>query len=145
MGLADTERLPTEIDKDQYLKQTAEAAENTFWGFIGCRLEKTEDGKVTASLDIKPHHLNNAGIVHGGVLTSMLDNAMGAAALMARPFEKVVTTNLNVHFVTSLREGKMLATGEVIHQTNKTLTLYGTITGENGELSAMGTGTFRVI
>ncbi|SDN70240.1 uncharacterized domain 1-containing protein [Paenibacillus sp. yr247] len=119
--------------------------ENTFWGYLGCQFESADEDKLVISLDLLPHHLNVLGIVHGGVLSALLDNAMGAAAMRARPNEQVVTTSINVHFLSALREGKLFATIEIVHQSRKMITLSGTITGENGELSAMGTSTFRVI
>jgi uncharacterized protein (TIGR00369 family) len=134
-----------EIDKQAFLERLSEAAESTFWGFLGCQLERIRDDKIIVSLEAKPHHLNVIGIVHGGVLSSLLDNAMGIAVMLARPQDKVVTTNLNVHFVSPLKEGKLIVTAEVVHQSRKMITTYGTVTDDAGQLGTMGTGSFRVI
>ncbi|HEX8511034.1 MAG TPA: PaaI family thioesterase [Propionibacteriaceae bacterium] len=40
---------------------------------------KAEDGKVSFTLDPKEFHLNPFGMVHGGVLATMLDTAVGCA------------------------------------------------------------------
>ncbi|MFC0214643.1 PaaI family thioesterase [Paenibacillus chartarius] len=124
-----------------------EAAEPTFWGYLGCRFVSAEqDGsRVVIGLDIQPHHLNMLGIIHGGVLSSLLDNAMGIAVMLARPDSKVVTTNLNVHFVSSLRGGKLTVSAEIVHQSRRMITATGSVYGEAGQLTAMGTGTFRII
>jgi uncharacterized protein (TIGR00369 family) len=104
-----------------------------------------EAGVVTIALDAKPQHLNLIGIVHGGVLSSLLDNAMGIIIMTARPEEKVVTTNLNVHFVSPLKEGRLLVTAEIVHQSRKMITTQGRVTDSEGNLGTIGTGTFRVI
>lgn len=123
----------------------ADAAEATFWGYLGCKLERMADDQVIISLEVKPHHLNIIGIVHGGVLSSLLDNAMGLAVMAVRPEEKAVTTNLNVLFVAPMKETKLIVKAEIVHQSRKMITTQGTITDHEGNLSAIGSGSFRVI
>jgi len=126
-------------------KHLEDRAKGTFWDYLGCKLHSLEANKVVISLEIKPHHLNPIGIVHGGVSSTMLDNAMGISALLTRPGEKMVTSNLNVHFVAPLKLGTIYATAEVVHQTRKSLTVTGSVTDEQGQLGTYGTGSFRVI
>lgn len=132
-------------DRLAYMSRMAEAAERTFWGYLGCRIEELNDRTVTISLEAESHHLNLIGIVHGGVLSSLLDNAMGLAVLAARPEEKTVTTNLNVNFVAPLHVGKLLVEAQIVHQSCKMITVSGRILGGEGNLGTIGTGTFRVI
>lgn len=119
--------------------------EQRFVGYLGCQVERHADGKVTATLEIRQQHLNKMGNVHGGVLAAILDIVMGATAHHTRRDNTIVTTNLNVHYLSPPRGDKLFATGEIIHQSSKTLTIQGTITSENGKISAHGTGSFRVI
>ncbi|MFD0697060.1 PaaI family thioesterase [Paenibacillus sp. GCM10027628] len=135
----------SKTEVEQRLQRLAASAEHTFWGFLGCEFVSMEAGVVTVALDAKPHHLNLIGIVHGGVLSSLLDNAMGIVIMTARPEEKVVTTNLNVHFVSPLKEGKLFVTAEIVHQSRKMITTQGRVTDSEGNLGTIGTGTFRVI
>jgi uncharacterized protein (TIGR00369 family) len=132
-------------EKEQAIQRLAKAAESTFWGYLGCELVSVTDNQVTISLEAESHHMNIIGIVHGGVLSSLLDNAMGIAVMAARPEDKVVTTNLNVHFVSPLKEGKLIVTAEIVHQSRKMITTQGRVTDAEGNLSTIGTGSFRVI
>lgn len=132
------------MDQDQELQRMAELAEPTFWGYLGCEFIGMDEGKVTIAIDAKAHHLNPIGIVHGGVLSSLLDNAMGIAAMAQRPQEKVVTTNLNVTFVSPLHAGRLLVTAEVVHQSRKMITAQGRVTDAGGNLGTIGIGSFRV-
>lgn len=127
------------------LQQLAAAAEATFWGYLGCEFISMKDHVITIALDAKPHHLNPIGIVHGGVLSSLLDNAMGIVVMTARPEEKSVTTNLNVNFVAPLYEGRLLVTAELVHQSRKMITAQGRVVDREGNLGTIATGTFRII
>ncbi|MCY9696979.1 PaaI family thioesterase [Paenibacillus alginolyticus] len=127
------------------LQQLAASAEPTFWGYLGCEFVSMQDNIIAIALEAKTHHLNPIGIVHGGVLSSLLDNAMGIVVMMARPEDKVVTTNLNVHFVAPLYEGRLVVTAELVHQSRKMITTQGRVFDREGNLGTIGTGTFRVI
>ncbi|WP_235918346.1 PaaI family thioesterase [Paenibacillus lutrae] len=120
-------------------------AKDTFWDYLGCELLEASTEKVVIRLNAQQHHLNLIGIVHGGVTSSLLDNAMGIVLMLARPDEKIVTTNLNVQFVAPMQPGELIVTAELVHQTRKMLTASGRVTDAQGRLGTLGTGTFRVI
>ncbi|WP_308637758.1 PaaI family thioesterase [Paenibacillus silvisoli] len=125
------------------LMALAEAAKPTFWGFLGCELAHAERGKAIVSLEVRPEHLNLARIVHGGVLASLLDNAMGLVVILECPGEKTVTTQLNVHYLQSAGLGEIRCEALLIHKSRRTLTMQGRIVDNKGELLAWGSGTFR--
>ncbi|SFT20000.1 PaaI family thioesterase [Paenibacillus sp. BC26] len=125
------------------LDALAEAAKPTFWGHLGCELDHAEPGKAVVSLNVRPEHLNLARIVHGGVLASLLDNAMGLVVILECPGEKTVTTQLNVHYLQSTGIGTIRCEALLIHKSRRTLTMQGRIVDNTGELLAWGSGTFR--
>jgi uncharacterized protein (TIGR00369 family) len=127
------------------LERWRKKAESTFWGLVGCEFEQLTEKQITVSLDIQPHHLNLIGIVHGGVHATMIDSAMGLMAMVARPQDNVVTTNLNMNYVAPTGKGKMIVTAEIVHMSRKMVTTQAYARNENGDLLAFGTGTFRVI
>jgi uncharacterized protein (TIGR00369 family) len=53
-------------------------------------------GQVTGRVTLKAEHEGPPGHVHGGILTTLLDEAMGTAAWCAG--HRVVAANLNVDF-----------------------------------------------
>lgn len=85
---------------------------------LGIRFEAVEAlGTIRMALEVSAFHLNQAGTLHGGVITSMMDIAC-AVAIRARvddvppgPQEPVaagsaiVTLTLNTCFVASVRAG----------------------------------------
>ncbi|MEF3301583.1 PaaI family thioesterase [Paenibacillus sp. GYB003] len=134
-----------EIDLDRFVRSMEEAAKGTFWEELGCSLERVEPGLTVVTLDVTGRHLNGIGILHGGVHASLLDNAMGITAMVARPRDKVVTTNLNVHYLSPLVPGKVTVTAELIHQSRKMVTVFGKIEDAQGRLGSWGSGSFRVL
>ncbi|MFW5825705.1 MAG: PaaI family thioesterase, partial [Marinobacter sp.] len=47
-----------------------------FHNMLGYRQVSWEQDKAVLALDLKPEHLNLGGVIHGGVLSSLLDIVM---------------------------------------------------------------------
>lgn len=90
-----------------------------------------ESGKIFIVLDVKPHYLNSLGIVYGGVLSSILDNAMGLAVMFTQPDEKTVTTNLKVYYAV-VRSGMLTVMADIVHESHKMITDIAKVVGRNG-------------
>ncbi|QTH41794.1 PaaI family thioesterase [Cohnella sp. LGH] len=127
------------------LEQWKAKAESTFWGWVGCSFERVDERRTVVSLDIEPRHLNLIGILHGGVHATMIDSAMGLAAMLARPEAAVVTTHLNMNYVAPVREGRIFVEAEIAHMSRITVTTQARVRTADGELLAFGNGTFRVL
>lgn len=127
------------------LERMERAAKDTFWDFIGCKIVDVSEKKVVVAFEIKPHHLNLIGILHGGMHASAIDSAMGIIVMLARPEANVVTVGLNMNYVAPTSEGRVLVTAELIHSSRKLITAQAFARKENGDLLAFGTGTFRVL
>lgn len=140
----DMKPRPSDEEREAYIQAMTKAAEPTFWGYLGCKMESASEKEVVITLDAQPHHMNMMGIVHGGVLSSLMDNAMGIAVMLDRPGESTVTSNLNVHFVTPAREGRLTVKANIVHRTRRSVTTESRITDGSGELVAISTGSFRV-
>ena len=133
----------TSTERDVFLEKATEVAEQTFWGHVGCKMVELKEGSVTVELDVKSHHLNLIGILHGGVHATMLDSAMGILAMSSKPQDKMVTTNLNIHYLAPAKEEKVRVQAKVVHESNSMMTTEGTLTNESGEICAFATATFR--
>jgi uncharacterized protein (TIGR00369 family) len=57
---------------------------------------------------VEPKHLNFANIVHGGMLTTLADQAMGMTALRATGNKPHATIELNIQFVGAVRLGEFV-------------------------------------
>jgi uncharacterized protein (TIGR00369 family) len=85
------------------------------------------------------------GIIHGGVLTSLMDQAMGMVATAAMEVDSCVTTNLNVHFLAPMRQGELIVTSTILHQAGRSVTAQSEVRDASGTLGCMATATFRVV
>lgn len=104
------------------------------------------DGRARCWLDLGPQHLNRQNILHGGIATAMLDNAMGATASLTvddsgrHPFS---TISLTVNFLQPGLPGRVTAVGQVMGGGRSTLFLDGLLTHQDGTVIARATGVFK--
>ncbi|MCM3128796.1 PaaI family thioesterase [Paenibacillus provencensis] len=120
-------------------------ADERFWGLLGCRLvSATEDG-ITIAITAEKKHTNSMGIIHGGVLSSLMDQAMGMVAVQAKQLDNCVTTNLNIHYLAPMREGELIVTAKVIHEAGRSLTTTAEVRNAEGVIGCMATASFRLV
>ncbi|MBY6006084.1 PaaI family thioesterase [Salipiger bermudensis] len=82
-----------------------------FMGEIGPLLRPVARGAQEVwALRVGARHLNPLGLVHGGVLTSLLDQAVALAAWKAAGRQPVVTVQMDTRFLGAAREGDLLET-----------------------------------
>lgn len=103
-------------------------------------------GFSTLKMQVLPKHLNMAGVIHGGVLTGLLDIACAQSGIYF-PDEQVVrrsvTLSLTTTFTGQCSGGVITATGKVRARGRKIYNASGEIKDEQGNLLAFGEGTFR--
>jgi uncharacterized protein (TIGR00369 family) len=117
--------------------------EVTFSRHIGARVEEVEPGRSIIYIDVEDIHLNGVGTLHGGVYASLIDNAMGLSVL-ALVGVRTATIQMNVHFLGAVGGGRITCESEVLHRTRRTATAEARVRDADGNLVALGTGTFRV-
>jgi uncharacterized protein (TIGR00369 family) len=85
-----------------------------FAGELGVRGEAAEDGHAHFEFEATRDHLNPAGTVHGGVLATLVDTAMGLAARSRTDDDEVpATSQLTIAYLTAAGEGPMTVTARV--------------------------------
>jgi uncharacterized protein (TIGR00369 family) len=91
-------------------------------------------------LDATDRHLNPHGTVHGGVLATMIDVAMGAA-VAAGTEGAPVTVSLTVTYLEPGRPGRLEATARV-RKRGKRLTVVEAEVQQDGDVIADALATF---
>ena len=103
-------------------------------------------GFSTVILQIEPKHLNLAGVLHGGVLSGLLDIVCAQSGIYF-PDEQVirrsVTLSLTTTFTGQCSEGLITACGKVRAQGRRIYSASGEVKDAQGNLLAFGEGTFR--
>ena len=97
-------------------------------------------------LQVQPRHLNIGGIVHGGVLCSLLDTAMARAFFMAETGETLsaATLEMKVNFLASAGGGRLEARAKVAHRTRRTAYVEGRVVDQDGKVIARASATMLV-
>lgn len=106
---------------------------------IGYQIVTAERGEVSASMAPTEAHYNPMGIVHGGIIATLLDTVMGCAVHSVMPLGRGYTTlNINVQYLRPLRIelGEVTAFGTVVHAGRSTATAEGRLLDRNGKLCA---------
>lgn len=93
---------------------------NPFGELIGLSFSKLEEGRSECHLHIEEKLLNPYGVVHGGVIYSLADTAMGGAlySLMSED-ERCVTVEMKVAYFLPVTSGSLECTAEVVHRGRK--------------------------
>lgn len=113
--------------------------DQTFNSFVGPFYVRAEGGNLHAMFEVKPHHLNHGGVLHGGMLMTFADMLLGKAARAVEP-KPCATISLNCDFVAAARLGEWVrGTSRVVRKTRSILFLSGEVfTGERTILTASG-------
>lgn len=102
------------------------------------------EGKAVITMDVRPVFFHAAHAVHGAVYFKMLDDAafFAANSLVSDVF--VLTVNFNVVFLRPVTEGKLVATGAVVHKSRSGVVADAQLADEQGRSIARGSGTFAL-
>ena len=113
--------------------------------YLGTIVEAVADGHARVTLELAPHHLNTRGVVHGGVISSLLDSALGAAVISAIPASWwCATTSLSVQFLEGAREGLLVAEGRVTRRGRRVAFAAGEVHDAGGRLVAHAQGSWHL-
>ena len=107
-----------------------------------------EKGSVTFVFNPQEFHYNPIGTVHGGVITTVLDSAMGCTLHSLLPAGTGYTTlELKVNFLkaVTMQSGQLNATGKVIHAGSRTALIEAQLTDSSGTVYAHAVSTCLII
>jgi uncharacterized protein (TIGR00369 family) len=94
------------------------------WRTLGYRRTLTEQGRVEIEWDAGEDYTfpdgDGGSIVHGGLVGTVLDTAMGGAcATVLEAGESFLTADLRVEFIRAARPGVLRAEGRVVKKTRR--------------------------
>ena len=120
---------------------------NSLYQTLGIQIEAASDGKARSRLIPKP------GLCwpfseqpHGGVLFTLIDTTMAWAIWsQLEPGFNSTTVNIDIHYTKPAQSDVCVCTAWSMHTTKRSSFVRSDIHNSNGELLAMGQGTFRII
>jgi uncharacterized protein (TIGR00369 family) len=101
---------------DQKLERARKAfASVAYAKFLGLELCELKSGEVSVCLDVREDLKQNQGVVHGGAVASLIDTAAAFAILTELSLdERVTTTDLTIHYLRPITEGRLLAKAKIV-------------------------------
>jgi len=111
------------------------------WRTLGYRHVESGGGRMVIEWDAGEEYTfpesRDAGIVHGGLVATLLDSAMGGACVsMLDEGESFLTADLNVEFMRPARPGTLRAEGRVVHRSRRVAFCAADVTDADGNLVA---------
>jgi uncharacterized protein (TIGR00369 family) len=89
--------------------------DSEFYRWAGVEVTDASPGMVEIAFEAGPQHLNLQGLVHGGILATLADTAMGLAVrTVLEAGRRHVTVQLGVEFLSAGRPGRIIARGRSI-------------------------------
>jgi len=122
------------------------AFRSPFHDMAGFRMLEWRDGVVRIRCDLRVHHQNRQGAMHGGVVLALIDEAGGAAGVWsADPAvnRKSVSVTLDAKFVGRAQGDFVEVTGKVVGQGRSLYFVQSEVRDAIGTLVAFGTSTHR--
>ena len=122
----------------EWLKE--QERKNGFTVYNHIEMVLAEPDHAVFRLHIRPESKNSYGMVHGGAIYAMADNATGFAA--HTDGRNYVTQTSALHFLRNQQEGEIQADARVRHRGRSTCLVAVDILGEDETLLATGEFTF---
>ncbi len=114
-------------------------------GLLGVEaFEIDENGEVTASLDLTKAHRNPSGLVHGGVIFSLIDSAIAAAVLHTLEDDEWMATQSSTIDFLRPAKGKITARARVDRRGQMTAYAAGEAINENGRVVAKTSAVWAI-
>jgi acyl-CoA thioesterase len=96
-------------------------------------------GKAKARMEIKPHHLNSAGMLHGGAIFALADAVFSAASNSHGTL--AVAINVSISYFKAVKTGVLTASAEEVSINPKLATYLITVVDEEDNKIALFQGT----
>jgi uncharacterized protein (TIGR00369 family) len=115
-----------------------------FLDHLGVVPESAENGKVRISYSVKPEHTNSFHVAQGGLIMTLLDFAMGAAARTASNHQLgAITIDMTTSFLRPSL-GKIVVEGTLLKAGKSINYCEAVALNEAGEITAKASGTFML-
>jgi uncharacterized protein (TIGR00369 family) len=121
-------------------------AHSPAWSWLGFRLVDAGEGTAVVEMTPTAEMANHSGFVHGGIISTLADTAMGRSLRTLKPgVTRAVSFDLKLTFIALAEIGEELrAAGKVVHAGRRTAVTECRVEGKGGRLVATASATFAV-
>lgn len=121
-----------------------------FNAHLGMEVDALETGRAVVSLPHRPEFIGDVskGIVHGGVISTLIDATGGATAFTVLDIDKgetsLNTVDMRVDYLRMGRGERFVATGTVIRKGNRICVTRIEVHDDSADLVALGTAAYTI-
>jgi uncharacterized protein (TIGR00369 family) len=130
------------------LKATLIQALNSspYYRLLGMEVLELGEGRSRLRIRVRQDHHNLYGILHGGVIASLLDSTCTIAlASLLEVGETAVTVDQRINYISNISQGELYGEGRAIHRGRFTGVSQGEVRDQEGKLVAVGMATIFII
>ena len=120
--------------------------DSPFNQLLGFRITEWRDDEVVLELALQQQHLNRSGVVHGGVLATLIDAGGGFAGCycpVPGNARRALSLSVTTQFTGQTKAGTIRAVGRKRAGGRKVFFASVEVFSEQGDLIALGEGTYR--
>lgn len=116
---------------------------NHFPRSLGIELDSIQTGRARLSLEVRPQHLQLAGVMHGGAIATLIDTAVAFAIVSTSdPHARFTTVEMKVNYLSAIREGRIIADAKLIRDGRRIVVAECDVFDSSGQLAAKGLLTY---
>jgi uncharacterized protein (TIGR00369 family) len=117
-----------------------------FWALLGMEVVDVKKGWGKVRLPFTKKLSQPDGYAHGGAIFSPADAAVAIALLgMIDRSETLLTVEMKINYLKSVKEGDIIAEAKVVHKGKRTALGDVEVRNSEGELVAKGLATYMII
>lgn len=105
--------------RENYLGKEVTDSRSEAGNWLKFTLEGIEKGKATISLAVRREMTNPYGHIHGGMMSLVIDEAIGWAVVSLDAEQHYTSLTLNVDFLYAIKEGERLRAKSEVLRTGK--------------------------
>ena len=126
-------------------REPGEQSVGTLGDALGIVSLEREQGRCKMRLDVDPAWNNPNGVLHGGVVYTLIDYSMGGAVQPHLPEgQSCATIEVKVSYLAAVREGTLTVDTEVVRQGRNIAFLESKVRDESGKLIATASGSMFI-
>jgi uncharacterized protein (TIGR00369 family) len=126
------------------MRRIREAFESVpFAHLLGISLGEVKRGAATLHLEVRDELRQNNGVVHGGVVASLVDSAAAFAILtILEADQRSTTVDLTIHYLRPLTKGRVTAQARLLRAGRRIITVAVDVHDETEVLTATALTSF---
>jgi len=133
---------------EQYLRALREPGQrvNPLFPFLGVKVERLTPERVVLALPFREDFIQGGGVIAGGIMATLADEAMAHVVLANLDEGKTTATiEMSLRFLKPIKKGAIVAEAGLVKKGRQVLAVEAKIMDEQGQLLALAGASFMVV